>query len=912
MKHTRWAARRNRQSYGWLLKTCLILILAAAWLAPAEASAKEAETLNSTAAPDVPGDVYWAGGFEYPGMDSTVNALALGPDRALYAGGWFKTAGGVTADYVARWDGATWQSLDSRMNSAVFALAFGTDGSLYAGGRFTAAGGGSANRIARWDGAAWHPLGSGMNGDSPNQFVDVRALAVGPDGSLYAGGLFDTAGGVLANGIARWDGATWHPLGTGMGGLAEPWDPTVYALAFGPDGSLYAGGRFTEAGGAAANYIALWDGATWHPLGSGMGGSNAPNDPTVFALAFGPDGSLYAGGGFAEAGGVAVNGIARWDPATFAWHPLGSGISGGGNYTEVDTLLFGPGGSLFAGGRFTVAGGLAANYIARWDGTTWQAMGSGMDAFVFALAFGAEGSLYAGGRFITAGDVVTGYIARWDQAALSWRPLLMGSGMTGPVYALAVGPDGSLYAGGAFITAGGVAAKDIARWDLTTSSWQGLGSGTDDSVHALAFGPDGSLYAGGHFTAVGGTAANNIARWDGAAWHPLGSGISGNSSPHVYALAFGPDGSLYAGGRFTVAGGVTANYIARWDGIAWHPLDAGMGGYYPGSFPTVGALVVGPDGSLYAGGAFKTAGGEVVNGIARWDGSPWQPLGSGMGGFYPPSYPAVSDLAFGPDGSLYAGGRFTEAGGVAANYIARWDGAAWHPLSSGMNGNSYPEYLGVSAIAFGADGSLYAAGWFNSAGGVVANSIARWDGTSWHPLGSGLGYPGWNAHVSTLAFVPDGSLYVGGDFTTAGGKPSSRIARWATPNVIAPIEQPGAGTFVTGTVVLSGFAIDLASTSGTGIDRVHIYLDGPFGTGTIIGGATYGLDRPDVAAQYGARFGPSGWELPWDTSAIAPGVHTLTLYAHRTLDNRWSQMAPHLVVVHAGHITWLPLGNRNR
>ena len=218
----------------------------------------------------------------------------------------------------------------------------------------------------------------------------------------------------------------------------------------------------------------------------------------------------------------------------------------------------------------------------------------------------------------------------------------------------------------------------------------------------------------------------------------------------------------------------------------------------------------------------------------------------------------------------------------------------------------------VSAISFGADGSLYAAGWFNSAGGVAATKIARWNGTSWHPLGSGLGYPGWNAHVSTLAFVPDGSLYVGGDFTTAGGKPSSRIARWAPPNVIAPIERPGAGAFVTGTVVLSGFAIDLASTSGTGIDRVHIYLDGPVGTGTIIGGATYGLARPDVAAQYGARFGPSGWELAWNTSAIAPGVHTLTLYAHRTLDNRWSQMAPHLVVVRAGHITWLPLGTRKR
>ena len=57
----------------------------------------------------------------------------------------------------------------------------------------------TANHIARWDGTAWHPLGSGMNG-----FVD--ALAFGPDGSLYAGGKFTTAGGVTANGIARWDG----------------------------------------------------------------------------------------------------------------------------------------------------------------------------------------------------------------------------------------------------------------------------------------------------------------------------------------------------------------------------------------------------------------------------------------------------------------------------------------------------------------------------------------------------------------------------------------------------------------------------------------------------------------------------------------------------------------------------------
>ena len=121
-----------------------------------------------------------------------------------------------------------------------------------------------------------------------------------------------------ANGIARWDAATssWHPLGSGM-------NSSVYALTYGPDGSLYAGGDFTTAGGVAANYIARWDAATssWHSLGSGMNSS-------VRALAVGPDGSLYAGGGFTTAGGVAANAIARWDAATSSWHPLGSGMGG--------------------------------------------------------------------------------------------------------------------------------------------------------------------------------------------------------------------------------------------------------------------------------------------------------------------------------------------------------------------------------------------------------------------------------------------------------------------------------------------------------------------------------------------------------------------------------------------------------
>jgi hypothetical protein len=86
------------------------------------------------------------------------------------------------------------------MNGSVNALAVsGTD--LYAGGYFTTAGGVTANRIAKWNGSAWSALGSGMN-------YPVNALAVsGTD--LYAGGSFSTAGGVSAKSIAKWNGSAW-------------------------------------------------------------------------------------------------------------------------------------------------------------------------------------------------------------------------------------------------------------------------------------------------------------------------------------------------------------------------------------------------------------------------------------------------------------------------------------------------------------------------------------------------------------------------------------------------------------------------------------------------------------------------------------------------------------------------------
>ena len=442
-------------------------------------------------------------------------------------------------------------------------------------------------------------------------------------------------------------------------------------------------------------------------------------DDSVSALAFGPDGSLYAGGGFTTAGGVAANDIARWDGAQ--WHPLDSGMN-----DSVDALAIGPDGSLYAGGWFTTAGEVAANRIARWDGAQWHPVsvfsGNGMDGSVCALALDPDGSLYAGGSFRAAGQVSASSIARWD--GTQWHPL--GSGRVDTICELALGLDGSLYAGGHF---------DIARWD--GSQWDLLGSGMDDGVYALAVGPDGSLYAGGSFHAAGGVAASHIARWDGSQWHPLGSGIWGGPYAYVYTLAVGPDGSLYAGGSFDGAGGVSANNIARWDGAQWHPLGSGIGS-------TVSALAVSPDGSVYAGGGFTSAGGIEANGIARWDGSEWHPLGTGIGRW------GVSALAVGPDGSLYAGGSFTTAGGVPANHIARWDGFLWYSLGSGMGGDT----PSVRTLAIEPDGSLYAGGQFHTAGGKPSSYIAQWTGST---------HPQWTWHREAEDVPHTGSMQRGTD-----------------------------------------------------------------------------------------------------------------------------------------------------
>lgn len=169
---------------------------------------------------------------------------------------------------------------------------------------------------------------------------------------------------------------------------------------------------------------------------------------------------------------------------------------------------------------------------------------------------------------------------------------------------------------------------------------------------------------------------------------------------------------------------------------------------------------------------------------AKWDGTTWSALGSGVN--------SQVDSIVEMGGDLYFGGQFTTAGGIPANRVAKFDGTNWSALGSGTNG-------AVNTLL--TDGAnLYAGGSFTTADGVTVNNIAKWNGTSWPALGSGV-----NGTVISMV-IKDSDLYVSGEFSTAGGSPAFRLAKWngSTWSSVASINRSSSTMIENGGLLYMG------------------------------------------------------------------------------------------------------------
>jgi len=410
---------------------------------------------------------------------------------------------------------------------------------------------------------------------------------------------------------------------------------------------------------------------------------------------------------------------------------------------------------------------------------------------------------------------------------------LLGSGCNDKVFAMAPDPSNAngIYAGGAFINAGGNPVNYVAKWN--GSSWSPLNGGTNFVVRSILSQSATEIYIGGAFSLVGSPqiASWGVAKWNGAAWSAMGNGIRGD----VYALANFNSG-LYAGGAFDTLNGFNpARGILTWSGSNWVPLGGTVTNSIGGPAGFKVKALIDFNGNLYAGGSFTTAGGVTAANIARWNGSSWSAIGSGTDG-------EVNAFAV-YNGELYVGGAFTTADGVPVNGLAKISGTTFVPVGSGVNGT-------VNGMAVFSP-YLYLTGSFTTAGGVMAQNISRINGTTWYNVGLGLNFDGY-------CLVPQNTdLYIGGFFTVAGT---------LFPNNICKITDPALGIEATDSAL--PFSISPNPTSG----ELHL------NTGVKEMDYTYRLSDicGKLLLQGSVKFTPSGQQT-LDIQHLQAGTYFLTL-----------------------------------
>jgi hypothetical protein len=293
----------------------------------------------------------------------------------------------------------------------------------------------------------------------------------------------------------------WTGLNTGMmNGSYSSGEVTT--LAVDSSGTVYAGGSFTVANNQQIKYITKGNNSSWSSVGGGI-----PN--VAAAVAIDSSNTVYAAYLDSSTSGfpprvVKLNG-SSWTDTGFP----------GTTYTNITTLA--------CSGTTLYAGGYKGLFV--YNGSSWtdiSSTGNGSIAYVNSIAFDNANNVYAGCsvNFTDSNGTTANRIAKYNTGSKKWTA--MGTGMDDYVDAVAYDTvNNILYAGGWFKTAGGVAAKLVAKWD--GSSWSAVGTGLD------------------------GVAVNGLAMWNRTAWSSVGNGISGGVTAFAYDKT---NDLLYAGGAF--------------------------------------------------------------------------------------------------------------------------------------------------------------------------------------------------------------------------------------------------------------------------------------------------------------------------------------------------------------------------
>jgi hypothetical protein len=629
---------------------------------------------------------------EIAGATQQVYAVARDGSGGFYVGGNFTRIGSMPRRSLAHIlaNGRVDPAFQPNVHGSVRALAV-SGHRLYVGGNFDSLGGKPRSNVGAVDTASgkvtsWEPDADRL----------VTALAASKR-TVYVGGSFTTIGGQQRTDLAAIDVAT---------GAATAWDPhpngAVKALAL-SGGTVYVAGQITSIGGKRRNGIAAVDPTTgtatsWNPNAS---------DP-VNALAVSGQ-TVYAGGRFERIGNQPRASIAAIDATSgqaTAWDP---GAREGGALGRVQAIVV-SGGTVYAGGRFTEIGGQSRDNLAAISATTGGARAWSPEAAGQVNALAVSGDMvYAGGAITSIGGRRRNGLAALNPTTgkvMRWNPEVERSQYAPVIYALTV-TDDTVYIGGVFDSIRGKPRPDLGAVDAATgkpTSWNPKPkySGNPNPAPVEALDASGqTVYVGGDFESIGGHSRNGLAGVDAV----TGKATSFNPRPefrgqpgYIDLLAVSAK-TVYAAGAFDQIGDRQRHGLA-----ALNATTSKATAFNPGQ----PAESVAPLGStVYAGGAFSMIGRQPRNGIAALDAStgaasPWDPNITFRGRAGEVFALAVSGH------TVYVGGQFDSVGGQPRSNLAAIDDDTGQLL----NWDPHPVSFRVNTLAFGPDGSLWAGGSF--------------------------------------------------------------------------------------------------------------------------------------------------------------------------------------------------------
>ena len=620
------------------------------------------------------------------GLGSEVRALVVfddGRGPALYAGGTFFRAGIQPTNYVARWDGTSWEALGSPTAlggvGAVNALVVHNDGSgtaLFVGGTFRQSAGAPANGLAKWNGAAWSGVGSiaSLSGS-------VTAMTIHDDGTgpalVVAGGL-ESADSLQLSNVAQWKGGAWSAVGDARSGSSLSAVDTVRQriVSFsngetvefdgvswrvrGPapavrNASVTASAgmaydpirqRTVLLGGGAQNngdegQTWEWDGSTW-TLRTNFGpkvrrDASMAFDPNLGkVILFGGRDDYWNRDGFAETW--------AWDGVAGSW----SLLTTAGPSARYDAPIA----TDTSRGRIVLVGGSeGSNYVRdtwEWNGTAWTRVSLNVGptrAANAAMAFDP-----VAGHCVLFGDALSLSPSTWAWNGTAWS-ILNNSGPSPRSGALA----GYLSSvGKTILFAGNVPGfgGTAESWGWNGSAWSAISRGPfNQNIYAIASHNDGSgpaIYIGGALNSQGTLPLANVAAFRNGTWSPVGSGFDGTFSGTINSFSQLTEAGvprLFAAGEFSNSGGVPTGPLARWDGTAWSAVGVPVSG-------TPGRLLGQAD---FGAGPRLVAKLPGTSFLHLWDGSSWSTLAPQV-----PDSDAIFALARYDAGetSWYLGGAF--------------------------------------------------------------------------------------------------------------------------------------------------------------------------------------------------------------------------------------------------------------